>query len=1475
MPTDRDHVNASFVVKAVLAGIGTGATFATGGATLAATVATGGIVVGLTVLNEYLERVRNAHTKKDQEAAMNALQGLILQGFELQRQYEYDLTVFLQGTIKDLSQQMNSQLASLDTEVADAGEAICAVQAQSDLLAQAIRRLTNLVEAHQKLATMRPLGFHRLDRHLFIDGGGEECLERQERLTPTLFRSDGPNWTDFMFEVPFRRPEVDQVVEHLENDQHDKRVVVLQGESASGKTVIARYVGYLLTTRGRPVYHADFHELCQGSGLDPSNLSAFFAQLDAGIHKAQEGWPPDSADDGHAVPTLRPVFIVEDLHRESHDTAVRFLQILNESLPAGADFILATRPATEPKPDGQGYWSIWEHAASRAYHSRSWLVGAPQDFGNVVSQLSPHIWRKRWKLVEADPPFELDSARLKQLANEAKESLWLLAWILAGHGGDPKQVFDNQLALDEAGKYLRMTGARSGLWDLEMRLRGKPIIPALILAVSVFSRWEVPVDRFFIADILLEGEPRVAQDELDRAFADLVETSELLSEGNGAVRLPHSALADVYLQAEEDTDVANYAQGCVDAFIETLGDDECAVVHSIVGSWQEMGRHVHPDELNSLETRLLSVALIKDNPGGSFGLFNDWRLAAAAAEAVENTGPAATRAILKGFIRCVAHARLNASRSALDQLKKLVHGGKLDSRQIIGVSDELCRAAKGHQVADIVEAFSWFAPNDEQTVEWLKQQWEAGRSDGQVDIETQAACALANRGYAEEKHWETIHARLLREDPPGPVLMLVRRFPQECWIEPLRRLLHSTDDVGLLWYITGAWAAHSTVADPDEIIAEIALAAERLIGILLIGGDVLPRIDSPGVVDLLLGQTAQIASAPAGGRAYGILHRLCDLWLPRAVEGFASVADQLDKTAKEVLQELVSTDTGESTYYQTEKSLLKEAACEVAGRLNLAQLPTWLLETLGDTSDFVAADAAAMLGWWEVQQAVDVLADVLTKVDTEPPSVVPGLAPARALSCIGGARAVDALLNWPVRFEDGEMLSVMLEFLADATTDIDAVSVAISRCSQRGVADDLLVAAAQGVSGWAWRDWYAWKHDKSRPAQADVDQIRDEVCAILSGPSVRDERAWCSLINALGALGSSEQSRRVLQTYLDTESSDLKASAIMAAAWSGQCLGEDLLALARGIDAETMSWVNRDVLTSVVRVLLNHDAEMLDALSPKEVESVTLALISDYRFDDLEKFATRHPERVRKVLAAQVEQKPLSWQSDNALNAAAVRFASEALAERFQTENCTEWSARNVWSFAVELRRYRESAWSSQQDLKKAAVKFLSEALMYPNVRVRDASGAALSELDQEPFSKCIHRMMDSEEWRDRAAATEASGLLEQSEFADILEDAGKDVDSRVRSPVYWAKERTREREAQDAALNAIQDSPGVPSAFRWKQTLIRAGDDWGLLRVDEIILDPEATPAKVNWLKTVHEDMKREWEKRTRERDRSIKWED
>ncbi len=160
-------------------------------------------------------------------------------------------------------------------------------------------------------------------------------------------------------------------------------------------------------------------------------------------------------------------------------------------------------------------------------------------------------------------------------------------------------------------------------------------------------------------------------------------------------------------------------------------------------------------------------------------------------------------------------------------------------------------------------------------------------------------------------------------------------------------------------------------------------------------------------------------------------------------------------------------------------------------------------------------------------------------------------------------------------------------------------------------------------------------------------------------------------------------------------------------------------------------------------------------------------------------------------------------------------------------------------------------------------------------VRVRDASGAALCALDQGAFSVCIHKMMDSEEWRDRAAATEASGLLEQSEFADILEDAGKDVDSCVRSAVYWAKERTREREAQDTALNAIQDSPGVPSAFGWKQTLIRAGDDWGLLRVNEIISDPEATPAKRAWLEKVREDAEKEWTKRTYDRDRQINWEE
>ena len=188
------------------------------------------------------------------------------------------------------------------------------------------------------------------------------------------------------------------------------------------------------------------------------------------------------------------------------------------------------------------------------------------------------------------------------------------------------------------------------------------------------------------------------------------------------------------------------------------------------------------------------------------------------------------------------------------------------------------------------------------------------------------------------------------------------------------------------------------------------------------------------------------------------------------------------------------------------------------------------------------------------------------------------------------------------------------------------------------------------------------------------------------------------------------------------------------------------------------------------------------------------------------------------------------------------------------------------------MRRCGALGWDLGDDVRQAACQFLSEALTYPKVRVRDTVAGTLYELHHEAFSDRVADLIGSDDWRDRAAATEASGLLPQDAFDDMRGRARQDVDSRVRQMLLWAEERAREREALEAAIATVQDCPDVPPVFRWKQTLIHAADDWALARVQFMVSDPYTSPPKRTWLKKGREEMEKQWDRRTDKHERDVK---
>ena len=81
----------------------------------------------------------------------------------------------------------------------------------------------------------------------------ETELRKDEDLEPQFFRRAGPSWIDFEKEYIFRREEIDEIIDKL--DEEPRQVV--EGGPASGKSVLLKHVGFDLKNSRYKVFYID------------------------------------------------------------------------------------------------------------------------------------------------------------------------------------------------------------------------------------------------------------------------------------------------------------------------------------------------------------------------------------------------------------------------------------------------------------------------------------------------------------------------------------------------------------------------------------------------------------------------------------------------------------------------------------------------------------------------------------------------------------------------------------------------------------------------------------------------------------------------------------------------------------------------------------------------------------------------------------------------------------------------------------------------------------------------------------------------------------------------------------------------------------------------------------------------------------------------------------------------------------------
>ena len=312
---------------------------------------------------------------------------------------------------------------------------------------------------------------------------GSQKTSLQDRW---FFRRTGPVAEDIESGRVYLRNEITDVTKALV----DRDTVLILGDMASGKTVIARLVGYDWVKAGGDCC---FLELVR-PGLDYSQV----------INSAER----------FGQRLSKPLLIVEDAHLEPN---------LINALLSQANGMNLKIVVTSRKPIPEISKKIVNYL-KRAYAID--VYGADAEKGIISTFLGKSDWKLTDKVLE-----EVE----RKVVRISHGNLWLLSYALESlHVGKQFEIDRNSI-LDNVNKDLKALGEMNRIY------------PRILIALSVLYRYEILTDVRFLYEKFSFVDKYVVEDALE----SLLRMGEIVREetsdgGTLLYGLPHSALADLY-----------------------------------------------------------------------------------------------------------------------------------------------------------------------------------------------------------------------------------------------------------------------------------------------------------------------------------------------------------------------------------------------------------------------------------------------------------------------------------------------------------------------------------------------------------------------------------------------------------------------------------------------------------------------------------------------------------------------------------------------------------------------------------------------------------------------------------------------------------------------------------------------------------------------------------------------------------------
>lgn len=315
----------------------------------------------------------------------------------------------------------------------------------------------------------------------------QSILRKKDIKEGEFFRTE-PLWVDFEQGFIVERKEVNDIMKRLESND----VQLVLGAPASGKSVILKNVGYKLANDGKKNVH--IVELKRHS-IDEIKL--FFETI-------------PKIDD------YNQIFIIDDAHLNlfyCERLAEEFKSEMKGNLIIGSR---ESREITEEHPKDGAEYEILSELSKTCIHVQA---------EDVTERVIETFLEKQYHIL---------SHREKPFLQEYKRDLWLLSWALKAYNPKMDSVEDDVIC-------------RNITNSIEKIRVGKEKDPInaqdAFLPLSIFYRFEIPIERFFMEEQLQIDGKTINQ---LIGLQEIVETKE---SGHRMLSLHHSSIAELYFGA--------------------------------------------------------------------------------------------------------------------------------------------------------------------------------------------------------------------------------------------------------------------------------------------------------------------------------------------------------------------------------------------------------------------------------------------------------------------------------------------------------------------------------------------------------------------------------------------------------------------------------------------------------------------------------------------------------------------------------------------------------------------------------------------------------------------------------------------------------------------------------------------------------------------------------------------------------------